>query len=204
MKNLVLVLLSTVLVIALATTANGQERKIELMVGGGIDSPLHPKEFTDGFKLGFTGKIAAGYYMTPRFILGINASYNRFGMDKSIFGSGLPNVGFNIDGGNLSILEVSGIAKYNLLPISTSSHLYMLGGPGVAFSRISDVTVTIPGIPAEKFEGENETDFMLTGGVGLKYNLNSRLGLFVEGRYSHVFMPGSDSSYMPIRAGLVF
>jgi len=49
---------------------------------------------------------------------------------------------------------------------------------------------------------ESETDFMLTGGVGLRQMLGSNLGSFVEGRYSHIFSTGDNISYLPVRIGI--
>ena len=56
----------------------------------------------------------------------------------------------------------------------------------------------------EKLEGESATDFMLTGGAGLTYNLSPKWGLFVEGRYSHIFTSDDNTSYLPVRMGVIF
>ncbi len=180
-------------------TVQAQDRKFEWLVGGGIDSPLGPNEFKDTFQTGWTVKLAGGYYLTPQFTVGANVSINRFAFDEDNFVT-IDNP--DISGGDLSVFEFAGVGKYYLMPMTKVVNFYVLGGPGIAHSRISDFKFrNIAGEPVT-VEGSNETDFMLTAGAGVKYNVTSRWGVFVEGRYSHLFTESDDTSYLPIRIGV--
>jgi opacity protein-like surface antigen len=79
----------------------------------------------------------------------------------------------------------------------------MMGGPGLALSKASDLKVTTSqGTTTEKVD--TESDFMLTGGFGITQQLNSRWSLFFEGRYSYLFTESDNSTYLPVRIGLLF
>ncbi len=181
-------------------TAQAQDRRFEWLVGGGIDSPLGPTEFKDTFQTGWTIKLAGGYYLTPQFTVGANVSVNRFAFDEGTFIT-IDNP--EISGNDLSVFEFAGVGKYYLLPQARAVNVYVLGGPGIAHSRTSDFTFrNVAGEPVTT-KGTNETDFMVTAGAGVKYNLTSRWGVFVEGRYSHLFTEGDNTAYLPIRIGVV-
>lgn len=198
---------SIVLCLALAaTSAIAQQKKFEFVVGGGIGAPLNPSDFTDAFKLGLDGRIGAGYLLSPQFALGINLGFNNFGLDKDFLNNveEIPaGLDFKIDGGNLRVYEVASMAKWYTLPSQNSTNFYLLGGPGVAFTRLSDLTITAVG-ETIKLDGENDTNFLLTGGAGIKQRLNNNLSVFLEGRYSHLFASGDDASYIPVRIGVTF
>ena len=179
--------------------ANAQEKKFEWMIGGGFDSPVGPESFSNEFNTGLTAKVAAGYFIMPRATLGANLSYNRFGFNKGSF-----TTGTDIDGSDLSIFELTGIGKYYLWPVSRSTDFYVLGGPGMAYSHSSDVTFTNTDGEVITTAGRDETDFMFTLGAGLRFDVTDRWGLFAEGRYSHVFTPNDNTTYLPIRAGIIF
>jgi opacity protein-like surface antigen len=182
-----------------------QENQFEFTIGGGIESPLNPEDFNDSFNLGFNGQIGAGYSIAPKFALGANFTYNRFGLDEDNFLK-VQNIAmdseFEVDGGNLSIFELTGTGKYYFMSPSRTTNFYILGGPGLAVSKTSDFKATAADTTIS-LAGDTVTDFMFTAGFGVKHQLNSRWGLFVEGRYSHVFKE-DDTSYLPIRVGVVF
>jgi opacity protein-like surface antigen len=189
--------------ILIASMLFAQDKKFEFIVGGGIESPLKPDAFNDGFNLGWTGKLAAGYFLTPQFTVGANLSYNRFGLDKDYFLKQVPGTGTKVSGGDLAIYEFAGVGKYYLLDPSRGTNFYMMGGPGLALSKASDLKVTTSqGTTTEKVD--TESDFMLTGGFGITQQLNSRWSLFFEGRYSYLFTESDNSTYLPVRIGLLF
>ena len=184
-----------------------QDKNYEFVIGGGIETPISPSAFSDIFDLGFTGKLAAGYFVSPQLALGANLSYNRFGLNESGFMKeiGVPvDPNLTISGGDLSIFEFAGVGKYYLMPRERSTNFYILGGPGVAVSRIGEITVKSPDGTSTSEDSSSETDFLLTGGIGLKQQLNSNLGLFVEGRYSYIFTADESTSYLPVRIGFIF
>lgn len=198
--------ITAIYLVVLTSIGIAQDRKFEFMAGGGIESPISPSQFNDLFELGFTGKFAAGYFISPQFTVGANLSYNRFGLDRSGLFKEIgvledPNI--TVSGGELSVFEFAGVAKYYILPGSRMTNFYILGGPGVAVSRSAEITVKTPEETMTS-NSESETDFMLTGGVGLRQKLGSNLGLFVEGRYSYLFTTGDNISYLPLRIGITF
>lgn len=205
MKKLTFIFVVLCLAFA-ATSAIAQEKKVEFVVGGGIGTPLNPSDFTDAFKIGLDGRIGAGYMLSPQFALGINFGFNNFGLDKNFLSNAeqIPaGLDIKIDGGNLRVYEVASMAKWYTMPSQNATNIYLLGGPGVAFTRISDLTISALG-ETVKLDGENDTNFLLTGGAGIKQRLNNSLSVFLEGRYSHIFASGDDASYVPVRIGVTF
>lgn len=202
MKKYIITL--TVFLIGTWCVTTNAQQKFEFAVGGGIDSPIGPKEFSDGYNLGYTAKAAVGYFLSPKLNVGLNLSYNRFGLDENGFVSEeFPDLEFDISGGNLTALELAGVGKYYFKQNAPRINFYIMGGPGVAFSSISDFKITALG-ESETLEGESETNFMLTGGIGLTYQVAPNWKLFVEGRYSHIFTSEDNLSYMPTRVGIIF
>ena len=200
MKKYVLSLVVLFLV-SMFQLASAQEKKFEWVLGGGLDSPVSPDNFADEFNPGWTAKLAGGYFVTPQLTLGANLSYNRFGFDE---GSFITPQSSNISGNDLSILEFIGVGKYYFLPLARTTNFYVLGGPGLAYSWTTDFTYTNMDGQVVTTDGDTETDFMLTAGAGVRYNVNDRWGVFVEGRYSHIFLENDDRSYLPVRIGLIF
>ena len=194
-------------ILGLAVAGFAQEKKHEIVVGGGIGTPVSPNEFTDGFKLGFDGRIGAGYFVTPKLLLGANIGFNSFALDKDfVRETGEVPAGTNvtIKGGNLRVIELAALAKYYTMPRTKTTNIYLLGGPGVGFTRLSDLSVTIPGVPTSvEVEGENETRFVFTAGAGITHRIHPTINLFVEGRYSRIFAD-EDASYVPVRIGVMF
>ena len=190
-----------------ASLAIAQEKKYEVVIGGGIGTPISPNDFTDAFNLGPDGRVGFGYFLTPQLTIGANVGLNRFGLDREYFlqQAELPtNSTIEIDGGNILVTEVAGVAKYYMMPQTRAGNFYLIGGPGMAVARISDFKAT-SGDTSVEIEGETDTNFMLTGGAGLTYRFSGAFKLFVEGRYSHIFTGGGDDfSYTPVRVGVTF
>jgi Outer membrane protein beta-barrel domain len=101
-------------------------------------------------------------------------------------------------GGNLDI-------KYQILNANLSGLVelgsftgrlrpYLLAGLGIYNYRLRGDDVPSTG-------DFNRTDFGLSGGLGLNFDLG-RVGLFAESRYHNVFSEGSNLQYIPVTIGL--
>lgn len=71
---------------------------------------------------------------------------------------------------------------------------YVLAGAGVYNHKLQGDDV-----PAGS--DESQTDFGVSGGLGLTMNIRS-LAVFAEGRYHNIFTDGNDFQYIPITVGI--
>ena len=69
---------------------------------------------------------------------------------------------------------------------------YILGGGGVynLKSKLTNGT------------SSSVTKFGINAGAGFDFDLQSKVGIFLEGRFHNVFITGSDAKYIPITAGV--
>lgn len=201
MKTYIAPLFALFFLVSCFQTVYAQEKKFEVFVGGGLDSPVGPESFSNEFNLGWSAKLAAGYFVAPQLSLGANLSVNRFGFDETKFVTIQNN---DISGNDLSVFEFAGVGKYYFRPMSNRMNFYILGGPGIAYSITSDFTFRNIAGELMTTPGHHNTDFMFTTGAGVTHRVSDRWGVFVEGRYSYVFTENDNTSYLPIRAGIVF
>ncbi|HEX9654327.1 MAG TPA: outer membrane beta-barrel protein [bacterium] len=189
------------------------KKRYDVFLAAGIESPISPDRFNDTYKkVGFNGQVGADYFLTNRIAVGGNLAYNRLILDKDFLRSEIGLANANVSGGNLSVWEFDGIGKYYFLPSARATNLYFVGGPGLAVAKISKLKVTPSGGTTTTTTFDNETDFMLTGGIGVTRQLNSRWSVFAEGRYSYIFAKnssqdfanGKNPSYLPVRIGVIF
>ena len=50
----------------------------------------------------------------------------------------------------------------------------------------------------------SETKFGINVGAGFDFDIQDKVGIFVEGRFHNVFISGSDAKFIPISAGVRF
>lgn len=111
----------------------------------------------------------------PQFMIGGIANVSMFSLDKDQFSS----QGVSISGGDQLLIELLGMAKLYLLPTSEPINLYAQGGGGLAISIFSALTI-VSGSFVNIVESEAETDLMLTGGLGILFNLGESVNLFIR------------------------
>jgi opacity protein-like surface antigen len=154
-------------------------------IGGGITIPTGST--SDGLKTGWNGT-AALQYKPAGSPLGfqVDGMYQQMkattaaaaaGLDKNEIWSGTGNLVF-------------------WFPVAseTKIHPYLLGGGGVY------------NIKAKSTSGASvsETKFGINAGAGFDFDIQERVGIFVEGRFHNVFVTGSDAKFIPISAGIRF
>lgn len=172
----------------LASTAAAQMRGV---VGVGLSVPVG--EFADESGAGAQaggGTALAGLEWLPEgrsFGLRLDGAYNRFCTSACDEAGGDLDVRFRFLNANLS-----GIAE---LPLGGAADLrpYVLAGVGLYNYKLEGDDVP------DGFD-ESETDFGLSGGLGVTYALG-RVGLFAEGRFHNVFTSEEDVQYIPVLVG---
>lgn len=159
--------------------------------------PNAPDAFNESYKTGPNLTAGIGLPLFP-FTEGIAAvRYDRFALDGEAYSEelGMPNI--SVDGGTLSVF--SGSFNVKISPPMLAVSPYFIGGLGVYRMTAGDLTVSGAGT----LEFESETNLGANFGVGLTFDLVPLIGLFVEPQYVIIFEEGDDTTYYPIRAGLV-
>lgn len=76
----------------------------------------------------------------------------------------------------------------------TKVHPYLLAGGGVYNLRAKPTTGSTA----------SSTKFGINAGAGFDFDIQDKVGIFVEGRFHNVFVTGSDAKFIPISAGIRF
>lgn len=189
------------------SSALAQGKKSEFTVGGGLSLLLTPDSVKDFYNTGFQGVAGFGFKIMSHLLVGGSLSYNNFGLDKTALleSVGTPS-GSNIDivGGTINLVEILAVVKYYFLSNEKSPNIYLLGGPGLSWGRISEVTVLIPNQKPFTQNSETDTNFTLAGGLGVRFRVGANTNLFIEGRYSALISGGEDLTYVPLKIGVIF
>ncbi|MGE5230780.1 MAG: outer membrane beta-barrel protein [Deltaproteobacteria bacterium] len=166
-----------------ATTAQAQVLKGS--IGGGITIPTGST--SDGLKTGWNGTAAIQYKPAGSPLgfqvdgmyqqLKATTSAAALGLDKDEIWSGTGNLVF-------------------WFPVAseTKIHPYLLGGGGVYNIKAKPTTGT----------STSETKFGINVGAGFDFDIQDKVGIFVEGRFHNVFITGADAKFIPISAGIRF
>jgi opacity protein-like surface antigen len=166
-----------------ATSAHAQSG-IAVGIGGGVSIPTG-SPLKDDVKTGWNGT-ASLQFKPPTVPVGfqVDGMYQQLkaktaaaalGLDKDEIWSGTGDIVFWFP-----------VAK------ETKVRPYILGGGGVynLKSKFTDGT------------SASSTKFGINAGAGFDFDLQSKVGIFLEGRFHNVFVTGSDVKYIPITAGL--
>jgi hypothetical protein len=167
---------------------------ITLAFGAGIASAQMPVQFglgggatipsgstNNGLKTGWHGVAFIQFKPAPSAIkFQIDGSYRQLGFDGG--------------GGKRQIIDGTGnvVCEFQTGP-EAKFRPYLIGGSGV---------YNVKNEP-EAGGSASFTKFGLNAGVGF-HILASGVGLFVEGRFHNVFVPGSDFHFIPVTAGVRF
>ncbi|MCH8955718.1 outer membrane beta-barrel protein [candidate division KSB1 bacterium] len=186
----------------------GQEKKIEIRVGGGLSPFLGADVMEDFYKLGFNTGVRIGYMVSPTLAIGGRVAYNSFSIDEP--------PGFTIDGGTFSVIEILAEGLFYFRPNNSErfANFYVLGGFGITRPKISDITISAFDTPAQNFSSITELEFMAAFGIGGKFNVTSSVGVFAELRLSILLTQGNEVDfpsleedeivYLPITVGFIF
>jgi len=200
------IIISTLLLLASATTAFGQGTNgLELYLNSGISFPSNPDEFADYWSTGFNFGGGAGYSVDPNLTLVAYFDYNDFNFDDERFleDYGFTGYGISITGGEASSITLSGNLKVTLLPSPEPVRPYLLGGVGWTRISIGDVTIYGPG-GSVTVEGESETAFSVLLGAGIDFTLTEGMDLFIQGGYSIAFTEEESTEIFPVKLGIKF
>jgi opacity protein-like surface antigen len=82
------------------------------------------------------------------------------------------------------------------LPVAAETKIrpYLLGGGGIYNVKAKDTDGTSASV----------TKFGINAGAGFDFDLQPRVGIFIEGRFHDVFTEGPDVKFIPIAAGVRF
>ena len=186
MKRLLKGVAALGLMATFATTA-AHAQVLKGSIGGGITIPTGST--SDGLKTGWNGT-AAIQYKPAGSPLGfqVDGMYQQLKAtdavkaldptaDKSEIWSGTGNLVF--------WFPVAG---------ETKIRPYLLGGGGVYNIKAKPTTGT----------SVSSTKFGINVGAGFDFDIQDKIGIFVEGRFHNVFVTGSDAKFIPISAGIRF
>jgi opacity protein-like surface antigen len=172
------------LLAVLGVTSAHAQSGIAVGIGGGVSIPTG-SPLKDDVKTGWNGT-ASLQFKPPASPVGfqVDGMYQQLkaktaaaalGLDKDEIWSGTGDIVFWFP-----------VAK------ETKVRPYILGGGGVynLKSKFTDGT------------SGSSTKFGINAGAGFDFDLQSKVGIFLEGRFHNVFVTGSDVKYIPITAGL--
>lgn len=191
-KRLMVLTLAMLLVLSTGVLAQNK-MKPAIYLGGGIDMPLSPTEFKDGYKMGFGFGAGVGLEVTPGIEVIGKFFYNTFSLD-------VPD-GAEVDGGDFRSLEFGVNGKYLFMANQPEMkiHPYMLVGLGMSNVKFTEATIGDEVIPEV-----SETKLMFEGGAGVEFAVSPKAAIWVDARYASVQTEGDAIAYLPIRAGVKF
>ena len=178
---------------------------IAFKASGGSSFPVGPSDFKDNWKMGYNA--GAGVIINLLGILTVEgeADYNTFALDsdKMLKSIGFSNPGISISGGNLTALSFMANLKLYLIPKISPLTVYLFGGGGLTSMKADEVKVTYQG-NTQSFPGtDNQNKVGIQVGAGAQFGIGST-AVFVEAKYVNVFTTDKNTSFAPIKAGLIF
>ena len=200
----------TALLLLLSVPAMAQEdSKLYFLVTGGISQPEAPAVVANNWKDGISVGGGVGYRFSPHLAAQAVVNYDRFDFDGAgllaEFGPMPDFVDINIDGGEASVLSLSGELKASLREGLDRVSPYVTIGGGVAEVKASDIVIStsIFGLEfTETVPGASETVAMASVSAGLDIPIGRRFGTFVEGRYQSNFTDGDSTDSGSLRTGI--
>jgi opacity protein-like surface antigen len=168
-----------------ATSAHAQSG-IAVGIGGGVSIPTG-SPLKDDVKTGWNGT-ASLQFKPPASPVGfqVDGMYQQLKAKSTAVTPDLNK--YEIWSGTGDIVFWFPVSK------ETKVRPYILGGGGVYNIKQKFLTTTTPSASVTKFG--------INAGAGFDFDLQSRVGIFLEGRFHNVFVTGSDEKFIPISAGL--
>jgi hypothetical protein len=170
---------ASAIAVALLASMAGAQTPVEFGLGAGISIPSGTTN--DGLKSGWHGTALVQFKPAASPVgLQVDGSYNHLGFDGV--------------GGKYEVINGTANAVYTFsVAPETQFRPYLIGGGGVY------------NLKAKPDVGFSSSDTKFGINVGAGFNIRtSGIGVFVEGRFHNVFVPGSDFHYIPITVGVRF
>jgi opacity protein-like surface antigen len=212
MKRAMFLLLA---VLILSPHANAQgDSSFQVIFNGGYSLPQKPDVFKDAWNNGYNLGGGVGYRLGRLMFQGL-VNYDRFSIDvDGVMNVLTEEIGFdptmlgldiNIQGGDVSVLSLTGEVKVAFVEGSGPVNPYVIGGGGIGRLSTDDVTVSLELFGErleETVESESETKPMATLGGGVDIPIGERAAVFAEGRYQWVFTSDESMGFVTIRGGV--
>jgi hypothetical protein len=179
MKVLAKSLLAVGMTLTFGASIASAQMPVKFGLGGGVTIPSGST--SDGLKTGWHGMGLIQFRpATSPVGFQIDGAYQQLKFDG---GGGKDQI---IDG------TANVVYEFQVSP-ETKFRPYLIGGGGV---------YNIKNKP-DNFASSSDTKFGINAGAGFNVQA-SGVGVFVEGRFHNVFVPGSDFHFIPITAGIRF
>jgi hypothetical protein len=177
------------LMIAAAAPAQGGS-ELGLGLGWAIPTGDMTDEATSGPQFG----ARYGFTVAPRFVLGLEVFYTRFGLSRQMedFIDATLGPGGDLD---LSITQSTLSARIHTRPGNQGLYAKLLAGMyrSGATTSLDDMKVTV-----------SQTDFGLGVGAGFEFAGSGATGWFVEGLFHSIFPEEGSGHYFDLRGGVTF
>jgi len=207
------------------------KKSFEILIGGGVsfpfydpikesleEMPLNPlvnnlpdNWFWDNWDMGYIISFGAGYTFAPKLTASLLIDYSSYTLDKNEYRKSY-NIyeGYPLEVGKTSVLVVSANLKGDV-----SKNFYFTFGIGIHNFSVPDIKVTSQYYSfnygggfsqydvEETYKGDNDTGFMLGFGWGLQIPVGN-VKPFMEVDYAYFLMKGENTSYFPIKAGVMY
>ncbi|HOP06972.1 MAG TPA: outer membrane beta-barrel protein [candidate division Zixibacteria bacterium] len=205
------VLFAMVLTLVLAGIASAQGPKINFYAGGGMALPMGPDDFKDYWKSGISFGGGVGFQQSANMELKAMLFYNKFDVDEDGMieeieeAYGIDASGLEIDGGEMTAIEIMGVFKYSLGLPEAPARPYLLGSVGITAMKVAEATISYGseyGSETTPETTESKLSFGVGGGVDIK--IGATTALFAEAQYMYVSTEGDAITYLPIRGGIKF
>jgi hypothetical protein len=173
------------LLAVLGVTSAYAQSGIAVGIGGGVSIPTG-SPLKDDVKTGWNGTVSL-QFKPPASPVGfqVDGMYQQLKAKSTAVTAGLDK--YEIWSGTGDIVFWFPVAK------ETKVHPYLLGGGGVYNIKPKLLA------PATS---SSVTKFGINAGAGFDFDLQSSVGIFIEGRFHNVFVTGSDIKFIPISAGV--
>lgn len=195
---------------AIGSHAFAQEPRLGGRIGGGVGFPL--ANTADNVKVG--GQVEGGvtYRLNDLVSIAADTALHIAGLKDDVLRR------LDVGGGDVTLWYGSG--DIIIHPHRERMHPYAIAGGGAYYRRVE---LTQPGVgtvdvcdpfllicyptltEVDQVVGtRSTTDFGLNVGGGLAFRIDRRVGVFVEGRYHHVFSDRGRANFLPVTVGLKF
>ncbi|MGB5106994.1 MAG: outer membrane beta-barrel protein [Candidatus Zixiibacteriota bacterium] len=193
----------------IAASAMAQARHFQYVIVGGVAYPLSDKGFTDVWDTGLHLGLGLGYSLSPSMTLIGTAEVSNFPLDDEAFllRNGFPLADNRAEEGSATIVTAALSLKYSLARSRSGEALFFTAGANFSRFNEGDVlqTIVVDNVShATVLRGHGQTAFGINAGTGFNVHLSSKSYLFIEARYTLLFLDKPSVQFVPLRMGVAF